>query len=184
MTARTSTNKNEIKKYEPTTGTFSFVVSLNDIYDFLPEAPGYISINETIDLSNAISYQEIKKDFYLVPIEVGNKGILNSFSFEQGEAKLQPSLMKNLDRIVQVMKEYPALEILFEGHTDNQGDFQLNMKLSEDRVSVVKKYIINQGISALRIKTKGWGPTRPIASNASEERRRLNRRVEFTIIKK
>jgi outer membrane protein OmpA-like peptidoglycan-associated protein len=184
MTARSSINKTEVKQYEPTTGVFSFVVPLKDIYDFIPEANGFISVNETIDLSNETSYREINKDFYLIPIEVGSKGILNSFSFEQGEAKLQPSLMKNLDRIVKVMKEIPSLEILFEGHTDNQGDFQLNMKLSEERVTAVKKYIVNQGISPLRITTKGWGPTRPISSNTTEERRRLNRRVEFTITKK
>lgn len=184
MTARSSVNKTEIKQYEPSTGAFSFVIPLNDIYDFIPEATGFIAVNETIDLRNVNEYQEIKKDFYLIPIEVGSKGILNSFSFEQGEAKLQPSLMRNLDRIVQVMKDNPTLEILFEGHTDNQGDFQLNMKLSEDRVAAVKKYLVSQGILPQRIKTKAWGPTRPISNNANEEQRQRNRRVEFTIIKK
>ncbi len=92
--------------------------------------------------------------------------------------------MRNLDRIVQVMKDNPTLEILFEGHTDNQGDFQLNMKLSEDRVAAVKKYLVSQGILPQRIKTKAWGPTRPISNNANEEQRQRNRRVEFTIIKK
>lgn len=89
-----------------------------------------------------------------------------------------------MDRIAQAMLDFPSLEILFEGHTDNQGDFQLNLKLSQERVEEVKIYLISKGVPIERITTNGWGQTRPIASNASEERRKLNRRVEFTIVKK
>ena len=92
--------------------------------------------------------------------------------------------MKDLDRIAQAMLDFPTLEILFEGHTDNQGYFQLNLKLSEERIEEVKTYLISKGVPTERITTKGWGQTRPIASNATEERRKLNRRVEFTIVKK
>ena len=75
------------------------------------------------------------------------------------------------------------MEILVEGHTDNQGEWDLNMKLSADRVQVVKEYLTGKGIAAGRIQTKAWGPSKPIASNANEEKRKLNRRVEFTILK-
>ncbi len=184
MTPQNDKLKPEVKKYDPLTGSFSFIVPLREIYNFVPYAKGYLAINEMVDLSKEISYREIKKDFYLMPLEVGNKGILNSFTFEQGESQLQTPALKDLDRIVQAMKEFPTLEILFEGHTDNQGDFQLNLKLSEERVEEVKKYLITKGIASERITTKGWGQTRPLASNATEERRRLNRRVEFTITKK
>ena len=119
-----------------------------------------------------------------MPLEVGNKGVLNSFTFEQGESKLQAPALKDLDRIAQAMLDFPTLEILFEGHTDNQGDFQLNLKLSEERIEEVKNYLISKGVPSHRITTKGWGQTRPIASNATEERRKLNRRVEFMIVKK
>ncbi len=184
MIPRNKLLKKEEKVYEPANGNFKFVLPLNEIIDFIPNASGYLAINETIDLTKENSYQEIKKDLYLLPLEVGNKGVLNSLTFEQGEAKLLPMAMKELDKIVQAMIEIPTLEVLFEGHTDNQGDFQLNLQLSESRVAEVKKYITSKGISANRITTKGWGQTRPIASNATEERRRLNRRVEFTITKK
>lgn len=184
MTPQNDKLKPEVKNYDPSIGAFSFVVPLKEIYDFVPYAKGYLAINETVDLSKEISYREIKKDFYLMPLEVGNKGILNSFTFEQGEARLQAPALKDLDRIAQAMIDIPTLEILFEGHTDNQGDFQLNLKLSEERVGEVKTYLISKGVSAQRITTKGWGQTRPLASNATEERRKLNRRVEFTIVKK
>ena len=176
--------KAEVKNYDPATGMFSFVVPVKEIYDFVPYLKGYLAINETVDLSKEISYREIRKDFYLMPLEVGNKGVLNSFTFEQGESHLQAPALKDLDRIAQAMNDFPSLEILFEGHTDNQGDFQLNLKLSEERVDEVKNYLISKGIAQERITTKGWGQTRPIASNATDERRKLNRRVEFTITKK
>ncbi|MES2520127.1 MAG: OmpA family protein [Bacteroidota bacterium] len=184
MTPQNEKLKPEIKNYDPATGSFSFVVPLKEVYDFVPYAKGYLAINESVDLSKEISYREIKKDFYLMPLEVGNKGVLNSFTFEQGESKLQAPALKDLDRIAQAMNDFPTLEILFEGHTDNQGDFQLNLKLSEERVVEVKNYLITKGIVPDRITIKGWGQTRPIASNATEERRKLNRRVEFTITKK
>lgn len=184
MTPQNDKLKPEVKKYDPATGSFSFVVPLKEVYNFVPYAKGYLAISELVDLSKEISYREIKKDFYLMPLEVGNKGVLNSFTFEQGESHLQAPALKDLDRIAQAMNDFPTLEILFEGHTDNQGDFQLNLKLSEERVEEVKNYLISKGIASERVTTKGWGQTRPIASNATEERRRLNRRVEFTITKK
>ncbi|MBB6004553.1 OmpA family protein [Arcicella rosea] len=184
MIPRNASLKSEKKTYEPANGNFKFILPLHETVDFVAVARGYLGISETIDLTNVKSYREININLYLLPLEIGNKGILNSLTFQQGDAKLQASAMKDLDRIIQAMNEFPDLEILFEGHTDNQGDFQLNLQLSEDRVNAVKKYITSKGITPNRITTKGWGQTRPLASNATEERRRLNRRVEFTITKK
>ena len=75
------------------------------------------------------------------------------------------------------------MEILLEGHTDNQGDVQKNVQLSQERVTNVKAYLTNAGINPNRITTKAWGPAQPIASNQTEQSRQKNRRVEFTIIK-
>lgn len=175
----------ETQQFTPEKGTFTYILPLQKRYEFVPVAKGYLSIsNDIIDLTAETRHKEIRQNFYLLPLEVGNKGMLNSLTFQQGDASLQADAFKDLDRIVQAMLEFPTLEIFFEGHTDNQGDFQLNMQLSEDRVKAVKDYLISKGIDANRITTKGWGPTQPIASNASEERRKLNRRVEFTIMKK
>ena len=80
-----------------------------------------------------------------------------------------------------LLKENPGFKILLEGHTDNQGDWVENLKLSNDRVENVKAYLVLKGIAENRIRTKGWGGTKPLASNLTEERRKLNRRVEFTL---
>ncbi|MDI9877848.1 OmpA family protein [Flectobacillus longus] len=182
------TNKNYKKKnvthFNPSLGLFKIILPLHQQYEIVPVKKGYLTITDYFDLTNENEFKEIKKNFFLLPLEVGNKGVLNSLTFNQGKADLHEAALRDLDRIAQAMKEIPTLEILFEGHTDNQGDFQLNLQLSEDRVRNAKKYLISQGIQAERIQTKGWGQTRAIASNATEERRKLNRRVEFTIIKK
>jgi outer membrane protein OmpA-like peptidoglycan-associated protein len=174
----------ERKKFDPESGHFVFVLPLKNVYNFVPYARGYLAITESLDLTREESYKEMRKNFFLMPLEVGQKMVLNSFMFEQGEAKVLPSAYPDLDRIVQAMTDIPSLEVLLEGHTDNQGDFQLNLKLSEDRVEDAKRYLVSKGISPERIQTKGWGQTRPIASNLTEERRKLNRRVEFTITKR
>ncbi|WP_044171106.1 OmpA family protein [Flectobacillus major] len=176
--------KRESSHFDPTAGLFKFILPLKQQYEFVPVKKGYLAITDYIDLSKESTFKEIKKNFYLLPLEVGNKGILNSLTFERSLSDLQEAAYKDLDRIAQAMQEIPSLEILFEGHTDNQGDFQLNLQLSETRVKNAKNYLVGKGIAPERIQTKGWGQTRPIASNATEERRKLNRRVEFTVIKR
>ena len=182
------TNKNYKKKnsthFNPSLGLFKIILPLHQAYEVVPVKKGYLTITDFIDLTNENAYKELKRNFYLLPLEVGNKGVLNSLTFAQGNAELSKTASRDLDRIAQAMKEIPTLEILFEGHTDNLGDFQLNLQLSEERVKNAKKYLVQQGIQAERVQIKGWGQTRPLASNATEERRKLNRRVEFTIIKK
>lgn len=82
------------------------------------------------------------------------------------------------------MQENPGMVILLEGHTDNQGDANLNFKLAEERITNVKNYLTKDGtISEARIQVKSWGQYRPLMKNATEEARMKNRRVEFTILK-
>ena len=81
------------------------------------------------------------------------------------------------------MKVNPKVEIELAGHTDNRGLHAHNVKLSRARVEKVKEYLISKGIEAKRIEGKGYGGIKPIAENDAEDTRKLNRRVEFTIVK-
>jgi outer membrane protein OmpA-like peptidoglycan-associated protein len=153
-------------------GTTSFSISV--------KAPGFMSYNDEV--------REISPDgkvvvFSLTPLTVGTTIRLNKVYFERGKAVLLDSSYAELDNLVEMLKENPDIKIELSGHTDNQGNAKLNLKLSQDRVEAVKAYLVAKGIDAKRIKGKGYGGTRPVASNASEETRRLNRRVEFKIIK-
>ena len=82
------------------------------------------------------------------------------------------------------MDEDPKMVIQLEGHTDNSGDARVNMKISEDRVEVVKKYLVSKGISKDRVKTKAFGGTKPLSNDRSAKAHSLNRRVEMRVLKK
>ena len=81
------------------------------------------------------------------------------------------------------MKENPAIVIEMSAHTDAKGSDEYNFKLSDNRARSVMEYIISKGIDASRITSKGYGESKPVATNETDEGRQLNRRVEFTILK-
>ena len=87
------------------------------------------------------------------------------------------------EQVVSFLKVNPKVEILLSGHTDNRGIVEHNLRLSQKRVERVKAYLVSNGISSRRIAGKGLGGSKPIAANDTEETRRLNRRVEFVIVK-
>lgn len=168
----------------PNNGDYRIVVPYGKKYGLYANKEGYFPQHENIDASKIHGYKELEVNVYLVPIEVGEKVALNNVFFEQSKAVLLPESYPELDRMIKLLKQKPGLEIELAGHTDNQGEPEKNLILSEERVEAIKKYCISKGISAKRITGKGYGQTQPIASNTKEETRRLNRRVEFRITKK
>lgn len=154
----------------PTAGQFTIRI----------EATGYISALEK--LSNP-GMETLEMNFTLQPVEVGTTVNLKSVLFEQGKTVLLPQSYPELDLVAQFLKSNPNVRIELSGHTDNRGIPSQNVKLSQARVDKVKDYLISKGIDRKRITGKGFGGTKPIASNESEDTRQLNRRVEFTIKK-
>lgn len=168
---------------DPSTGYYSIVLPYGHNYGYYASAKGYIAITENIDLSELNEYTEIVKDIYLVPIEVGQTIQLNNVFFQRGLPELIATSYPELDRMVKVMSDNPSIEIELMGHTDNVGSAEKNQILSEQRVDAVKKYLVDKGISGKRISGKGFGGSKPIAPNDSEQNRQKNRRVEFVIKK-
>jgi outer membrane protein OmpA-like peptidoglycan-associated protein len=80
------------------------------------------------------------------------------------------------------MKENPRMRIEIAGHTDNVGTYEYNQKLSNGRAKAIYDYLVKAGIDASRMTYKGYAYDKPVADNATEEGRALNRRTEFTII--
>ncbi|WP_077921821.1 OmpA family protein [Spirosoma sp. 209] len=169
--------------YNPETGEYKLILPTQKTYNLTASREGYFPTTETLDLSKDKRFRDIRRNLYLVKIEPGQKIIMRDVLFQQSEFALLPGASVELDRVVAMLEKYPAMELLVEGHTDNQGDWEPNMKLSQDRVRVVKEYLTGKGIVESRIQTKAWGPSKPIASNETEEKRKQNRRVEFTILK-
>lgn len=170
--------------YDPAVGDFKLVLDTQKQYGLTAQRKGYQASGMVIDLTKDTQYRELRREVLLSPIEIGQKITLNTIRFAQSKYDLLPASLPELDRIAQMMTENSTMEILLEGHTDNVGDFDANVQLSKDRVEEVKRYLATKDIAANRIQTKGYGPTRPISANTTEESRKQNRRVEFTILKK
>ncbi|HYG37708.1 MAG TPA: OmpA family protein [Cytophagales bacterium] len=171
-----------IANSNPENGNYKIVLPRGKNYAYLAQASGYLSLEENIDLSNLSDYTEIKKDLYLIPIEVGQKVELKNVFFVRGMATLLENSYPELERLAKLLKENENIHIELAGHTDNRGNAALNFKLSEDRVKVVKEFLVRRGVEGKRIKIKAYGGSKPIASNTTEETRRLNRRVEVTVL--
>jgi OOP family OmpA-OmpF porin len=103
---------------------------------------------------------------------------LHGAQFDFNKATLKPEGKAQLDKGIAVLKQKPNLRVSVEGHTDSIGSDVYNQKLSERRANAVRDYMVSQGIDSSRITTRGYGETRPIADNKTEEGRAENRRVE------
>lgn len=118
------------------------------------------------------------------PVKVEeNKFRLDKVYFNTGESGLLAESYPQLDGLLQMMKESPSMSIIIEGHTDNIGDPEQNKRLSLERAYNVREYLIKKGIAGKRIQFKGYGDTKPIADNETEDGKKQNRRVEFVIVK-
>ena len=108
---------------------------------------------------------------------------MNNIFFDMSKASLRTESFIELDKLSRILQENSTMEIEIDGHTDNVGDAALNLQLSIERANTVRNYLIQKGIVHTRVIAKGFGGTKPVASNDTEETKKLNRRVEFTIIK-
>ena len=173
-----------IARTNPKDGSYKIVLPYGKAYGFRADKEGYYSESSSADLTQIKDFTEIERNLLLAPIQVGKQIALNNVFFVQGQSALLPTSYPELDKLTDILIANPNIKIEISGHTDNVGDPAKNQKLSEDRVEIIKKYLVKKGISIKRLSGKGYGGTKPIASNATEETRKLNRRVEFTIVSK
>ena len=107
---------------------------------------------------------------------------LKNLFFETNKYNIKPSSFLELNRLVELVKKY-GLTIKITGHTDNEGSNKLNLELSQNRANAVKKYLVEKGCPDKKIEAKGYGESKPIADNNTEEGKKLNRRVEVSFMK-
>jgi OOP family OmpA-OmpF porin len=171
-------------KPDPTTGKYKLVLPYGKNYGITAKAKGLIPTSTNLDLTTARGrYLELDdRDLSMVPLVKGNTATINNLFFDLGKATLKPESEPELKRILQVMKENMALVIEISGHTDNTGSEEINNKLSLERANAVRENLLKGGIDQARIKTRGYGKSKPKADNATEEGRQINRRVEIEIL--
>jgi outer membrane protein OmpA-like peptidoglycan-associated protein len=117
-------------------------------------------------------------------IQIGYIEVLRHVYFDTDKSTLKPESFLELDKVVKVMNQNPYLKLEVNGHTDNVGTHDYNISLSQRRAEAVVHYLTSKGVSGKRLIAKGFGETRPIATNDDEEEgRELNRRTEVEVIK-
>ncbi len=114
--------------------------------------------------------------------EVSKPIILQNLFFTTGSAELRPTSTTELQRLQRLLDENPKLHIRIDGHTDNVGSEEDNLKLSENRAKSVYDWLIAHGIDADRLSYQGFGESRPLTENDTEEGRQRNRRTEFVVV--
>jgi OmpA-OmpF porin, OOP family len=169
----------------PTTGEYKVSLPYGTRYAIRAEAKDFISVSKNYDLTQKGVYKEIKgEDLFIAPIEVGTNVALNNIFFTFGRAELEEASFYELDRLTDLLQKSPTMELEVQGHTDNVGSAEANQKLSLLRADAVKSYFLGKKINASRIKTVGFGETKPKADNKTTEGQAINRRVEILITRK
>ena len=125
--------------------------------------------------SGAIRVQKLPNDQLLV-------GMTGETAFETDSDRISPAFYSTMDKISGVVNQYGKTELQVAGYTDSTGSAQYNQGLSQRRAGAVEQYMEADGVSPQRIYASGYGKNNPIASNATPEGRRLNRRVDITIV--
>jgi OOP family OmpA-OmpF porin len=169
---------------------YSFLMFDQERYSITVEAPGFMTAKYLLDPNEATNQILLKNIELTYGTAVAGKkpdaGIVITLSnviFEVAKSKIDPESYSQLDNVYDMLMSYPKMVIQLEGHTDVVGNAARNLKLSEDRVNEVKKYLVTKGIDQKRIKTKAFGGTQPLSTEDTPEAHRLNRRVELRILK-
>lgn len=111
-------------------------------------------------------------------------GVIDGITFDFNSAKIRPQSKPILNKAVEKLKQYPEVRVRISGHTDDVGEREYNIELSRQRAEAVREYLIEKGLSADRISTRGVGPDEPKVLNDSEVNRAINRRIEFDVLSK
>ena len=168
--------------YDPYSGDYSFMWSAKKPFTIQIKKQGYFSKAENFDFTLEKNFLLVNRNFFLQTVEKNKAYALANISFDQSKSELKPGFEAELEKVISILSENAQYNLLLEGHTDNQGDWNDNLKLSQERVENVKAYLVSKGVDAKRIQTKGWGGSKPLANNLLEDTRKNNRRVEFTLV--
>jgi len=166
---------------DPTSGTYAVVLPEGGEYAVTVSRAGYFFKSLSFDFS-AKAGADKRLDLPLEPLKKDAREALNNVFFESGKWELDEKSKPELDKLVRLLKANPALRLEISGHTDDVGDDKRNLELSLKRANAVRNYLTAAGIDPKRLETKGYGETRPVVPNTSDEARQQNRRMEAQIL--
>lgn len=164
-------------------GSYLIVLTQGAEYALYVNKKDYLFKSLNFNYSERRDYEPIVLDIDLEKAEEGTTAVLQNIFFDVDKYDLKEKSITELQKIERFLKENPDFRVEISGHTDNVGADQYNLQLSQKRAQAVFDYLVSAGIEAHRLSPKGYGSTRPIADNTSEEGRQQNRRIEFKLIR-
>ena len=166
-------------KYLRPDGSFDFELIDGSRYAMLIQSPDFFSVEKQFELKGDTVMTLLTNSIdYKLPL------IFKNIEFEPGKAGIRPAMHSTLDRITLFLVDHPTFRLSIAGHTDGKGDADVNEKLSQDRAEEIRHYIERKGkLGPNRIESFGYGSSRPLKDEQTEADARVNRRVEFRLVK-
>ncbi len=164
-------------------GAFFLCIPTNRNYAFFASAPGFLFHSEHFNLVGIYTANEpYKKNIKLRPIKVGETLVMRNIFFETAKFDLKPESVVELSKLLELLKLNSTMIIEVGGHTDNVGTDDYNLTLSDNRAKSVAQFLIENDISPSRISWKGYGMSKPIGDNSTDEGKASNRRTEIRVV--
>jgi outer membrane protein OmpA-like peptidoglycan-associated protein len=163
-------------------GEFLITLPAGKTYAMNVSKAGYLFYSENFELKETKDGKPFLINVPLSKIAAGETVVLKNIFFDTDQFELKTESKTELDKLIQFLKVNPAVNLEIGGHTDNQGVLAKNMLLSENRAKAVYAFLVNAGVTANRLKTKGYADKNPISSNDTELGKAKNRRTEIKVL--
>lgn len=164
------------------TGDYLIVLTQGSEYALYVSKKGYLFQSLNFNYSEVKDFEPIMLDIQLDRAAAGSVSVLKNVFFDTDRYDLKEKSKTELHKVIRFLQDNPEIRVEIGGHTDNVGSDPYNRQLSERRAQAVFAYLSDNGVDPARLRTKGYGPDRPVGDNATEDGRQLNRRIEFRIL--
>lgn len=166
------------------TGEYAFIVNFDNDLLLSVKKEGYAFESQYISSKDTSNYQPKKIDMELKKLVIGEPYTINDIRFATNSFEINDTIKTVMSEFAEYLKENPHLHVNLQGYTDNVGSPSANIVLSENRAKTIADFLIYNGIDKYRISYKGFGETKPVASNTTEDGRAKNRRTVFVVLSK
>ena len=167
---------------DPKTGEFMVVVPSGHDYAMTIRAAGYLLHSENISVPADGGVMNLDMDITLQPIETGHQEVMRNIFFERDQATLSPTSLAEMGQVLRMLRDNPKLRLEIGGFTDSDGTEAHNTELSDARAKAVVDHLVENGIPAERLEAKGYGASKPLLENDTDEHKALNRRTEMRVL--
>jgi outer membrane protein OmpA-like peptidoglycan-associated protein len=164
-------------------GNYLITLPVGKNYAFNVNRKGYLFYSDNFETKPGFADSAMQINIPLQPLEAGATVVLKNIFFASNQFQLKDESVAELEKLLQLLIDNPTTQIMISGHTDNVGSAADNLALSTSRAKSVVQFLQKNGIEPSRLVSKGWGASKPIADNTTEENKAKNRRTELSILK-